>query len=481
MSLVTPTHPTAGDTIRIYFSTAAGTGARTGPSTDFEADDFLIYKNGSTAQKTTTNGITVTTNFDSGTGLHVLEIDTSNSTGDSGFWADGSDYAVACYPDETVDSVSVAEWIGVFSLKPVPANVTQISGDSTAADNAESFFDGTGYAGTNNVIPTVTTLTNLPAITAGWLTASGIASGALNGKGDWLLSIGYTAPDNASIAAILEDTGTTIPATLATLSTVTNASVRTQVDNAMVAIGLDHLISVAVVGADVADNSIVAKLVSKSATADWDSFANTTDSLEAIRDRGDAAWTTGAGGGGTVTGANTLTITVTDADTSDPIENARVRIYRTGEDGTDTTDASGEVVIGRDSATWEVTVAATGYETLATTLVVSGDDAVSYELTSIVVTPQDAPLCAVTIPIRDQYGNELADEPVEIAFVEYTASATTTPPVLSIPPVQTSDANGNVIVNLYRYGVYKIAYGNHDYARRIQITVPNASTYTVEL
>jgi hypothetical protein len=39
------------------------------------------------------------------------------------------------------------------------ANAVQISGDSTAADNAESFFDGTGYAGTNNVIPTVTTLT----------------------------------------------------------------------------------------------------------------------------------------------------------------------------------------------------------------------------------------------------------------------------------------------------------------------------------
>jgi hypothetical protein len=34
----------------------------------------------------------------------------------------------------------------------VSANVTQISGDSTAADNAEAFFDGTGYAGGNNTI-----------------------------------------------------------------------------------------------------------------------------------------------------------------------------------------------------------------------------------------------------------------------------------------------------------------------------------------
>jgi hypothetical protein len=32
---------------------------------------------------------------------------------------------------------------------------------------------------------TVTTLTNLPAITTGWLTAAGIDTNALNGKGDW--------------------------------------------------------------------------------------------------------------------------------------------------------------------------------------------------------------------------------------------------------------------------------------------------------
>lgn len=58
----------------------------------------------------------------------------------------------------------------------VRVNVTQISGDGTAADNAESYFDGTGYAGTNNVIPLVTlttTATNLTnAATAGDLTAT---------------------------------------------------------------------------------------------------------------------------------------------------------------------------------------------------------------------------------------------------------------------------------------------------------------------
>jgi len=65
---------------------------------------------------------------------------------------------------------------------------------------------------------------------------------------------------------------------------------------ALTNIGLDHLVSTSVTGTDVADNSIIAKLVSKSATADWDSFTNTTDALEALRDQGDAGGWSGAGG-----------------------------------------------------------------------------------------------------------------------------------------------------------------------------------------
>lgn len=161
----------------------------------------------------------------------------------------------------------------------IKADALAFSGDTVAADNAESFFDGTGYAGTNNVIPTVTTLTNLPAITANWLTAAGTAAdftteiqtglataasiAALNNVSSadvstavWnaatasygaagtygllvetnldaaittrLSTAGYTAPDNASISAILTDTaeigaagaGLTALATAANLATV---------------------------------------------------------------------------------------------------------------------------------------------------------------------------------------------------------------------------------------------------------------------
>lgn len=61
--------------------------------------------------------------------------------------------------------VNTTHWAGTaVASATVNANVTQLSGDSVAADNAEAFFDGTGYAGTNNVIPTVTTATNVTTV-----------------------------------------------------------------------------------------------------------------------------------------------------------------------------------------------------------------------------------------------------------------------------------------------------------------------------
>ena len=58
----------------------------------------------------------------------------------------------------------------------IRVNVTQISGDTTAADNEEAFFDGTGYAGTGNTIPTVTTVNGLAANV---ITAAAIATDAI--------------------------------------------------------------------------------------------------------------------------------------------------------------------------------------------------------------------------------------------------------------------------------------------------------------
>ena len=79
------------------------------------------------------------------------------------------------------------------------------------------------------------------------------------------------------------------------LTTQEKTDVDAEVDEAIENYGLDHLVAAAVTGPDVANNSIFAMLVSKSATADWDDYVNTTDSLQAIRDQGDSAWITATG------------------------------------------------------------------------------------------------------------------------------------------------------------------------------------------
>jgi hypothetical protein len=62
------------------------------------------------------------------------------------------------------------------------------------------------------------------------------------------------------------------------------ALIKSEADDALSGINLDHLMKVAVALADVTDDSLMAHLLSKSATPSFSSYDNETDSLEAIRD-----------------------------------------------------------------------------------------------------------------------------------------------------------------------------------------------------
>ena len=99
------------------FTTNDREGAAVAPSSAFEAADLLIYKDNGATQKATTNGVTMTSPFDSVTGLHVVDIDTSVDTGDTGFWTTGSDYSVVLSPDETVDGKTVVATLATFSIQ----------------------------------------------------------------------------------------------------------------------------------------------------------------------------------------------------------------------------------------------------------------------------------------------------------------------------------------------------------------------------
>jgi hypothetical protein len=136
-------------------------------------------------------------------------------------------------------------------------NVGAISGDTTAADNAESFFDGTGYAGTNNVIPTVTNVTAISSAIPGSPTADSIferikaiddhvtadygstekacidlLDDASGGLADIHTDVGTAISDIATVDgnvdSILTDTGTTLDGYLNTvLKWLSNKLVRT--------------------------------------------------------------------------------------------------------------------------------------------------------------------------------------------------------------------------------------------------------------
>jgi hypothetical protein len=208
----------------------------------------------------------------------------------------------------------------------INANVKQISGDATAADNEEAFFDGTGYAGTGNTIPTVTNLTNAP--TNGDLTTAMKAS--VNAEADTALSdYGALKPTIASRTLDVTATGEAgvdwanigAPTTVVNLSGTTiktatdvetdtavigaagagltavpwnaswDAEVQSEVQDALEANNLDHLIKIAVdtdFATTVHLNSVVGHLADNGTSATFD---RTTDSLEALQAEHDATQT----------------------------------------------------------------------------------------------------------------------------------------------------------------------------------------------
>ncbi len=112
--------------------------------------DSEISKDGGTFTDCTNEATEIATS----SGMYYLDLTSTEMNADtvaiivkSG---NGKTTPIVLYPQETGD---------------VRVDVQSISGDATAADNAEAFFDGTGYAGTGNTIPTVTTLTGHTAQT----------------------------------------------------------------------------------------------------------------------------------------------------------------------------------------------------------------------------------------------------------------------------------------------------------------------------
>lgn len=126
-----------------------------------------------------------------------------------------------------------------------------------------------------------------------WATATGFALAAS-------APIWYTAPVDvsANVALILEDTGTTIPAQISALNNLSAAQVNAEVDTALAdydgptnAEMVARTLAAASYATAADQSTIITHLTDIKGTT----FSGSTDSLEAIRDRGDAAWMTATG------------------------------------------------------------------------------------------------------------------------------------------------------------------------------------------
>jgi hypothetical protein len=132
-------------------------------------------------------------------------------------------------------------------------------------------------------------------------------------------------------------------------------------------------------------------------------FSGATDSLEAIRNRGDVAWITGGTGGG----SNTVTINVKASAVN--VVDCYVEVWDSA--GTSfisrtTTNSSGNVSFDLDNGTYTVKIHKAGYYFSNQTLTVDGAESVAYTGTILTPTaPTDPTLCKVYGYYFDPSGN----------------------------------------------------------------------------
>lgn len=286
------------DTVDIPFNTfTSDDPSASSTITNFVNTDVHIHKDGGLTQRNNAAGITVSVNFDGITGNHLVKIDTSDNTV-AGFWVTGSEYQVRI-EGATVDGATINVWIGAFSIERAggviallkliqAAVITNAAGTDVAADIIAVKAETATIVNDTDVIDDGTSgLVKIAQDVAAVLVdTAGINGDAMRGTN----SANTTVPDAAGTAP-------------------TAAEINAEVDTALSDVNLDHFMKTATAGADmtteIADNTALSRIL---ANGDTSAFTPSTDGLQPIRDRGDAAW---AGAPESVSG----TIAVDTADT----------------------------------------------------------------------------------------------------------------------------------------------------------------------
>lgn len=180
------------------------------------------------------------------------------------------------------------------------------------------------------------------------------------------------------------------------------------------------------------------------------------------------------------TGARTVTITVRDPSAV-AIQNATVRISRTGESFALQTNASGVAVFSLDDATWTVAITATGFSFSPVSLAVSANVSQTYTMTAAGggVTPSEPPLCTGFWTVYGVNGTIQAGAQVSIQASSPPAGSTG---IVMEDAVRTATADNNGVVqfsNLIKGSVYVV--WRTGSSRKFNITVPANAGNTVAL
>lgn len=217
-------------------------------------------------------------------------------------------------------------------------------------------------------------------------------------------AVDFTATDRANLALILEDTGTTLPATLATTSQL----------NARTLLAAEY--------ATVANQTTILSNIAALPAAVW---AIATDTLttagtigKLIVDQFFAVIAAIAGiEGGEGSGANTLTITVNDTD-GYPLETISVRRTKGADTRSRSTDVAGQTVFNLDAGSWVLSAAESGLYSLSgasgtgvtfdaatqtATVVISGTgaQAVTLVMTAISLSVPESPRIRARLLVLD--------------------------------------------------------------------------------
>lgn len=267
----------ANSTVRAFWATNAVAGESITRATN---GTLRIYKNLTTTERASASGVTDTEDFDTLTGVHAFSIDLSDNT-DAGFYAAGNDYFVVL-AGATIDGKSINYPIAKFSIENREYRADVLKNNGTAITSSA----GRQEVNTTHVAGTAQTAKDLGEINVTNLnTLSGHDPGATLGTSTLTQAqVTGGAYSMQSASCVLGDAR--IANLDATVSSRAAAALFTGITSVAQWLGL-------MAGKQTGNSTARTEL--RATGAGSGTFDETTDSIEAIRDRGDAAWTTATG------------------------------------------------------------------------------------------------------------------------------------------------------------------------------------------